>query len=200
MECLDEIALSERLLKASKVASDDIPFKRKEASKMTEHEGIHLRNRRKAIGLSQARLAELAGVGCHTVCRWEGKSKFRRRSQALKSILAVLGSLHRYRAGHITRARGDGVLHGQAAQNRPRAGQLPQRENKSRREAQTRVMCGAKTRAESPCRMKSEPGRQRCKFHGGKSTGPKTAEGRERIAEAQRRRWAKARDQLSSGN
>lgn len=29
----------------------------------------------------------------------------------------------------------------------------------------------------------------RCKLHGGKSTGPKTAEGRARIAEAQRARW-----------
>jgi hypothetical protein len=39
--------------------------------------------------------------------------------------------------------------------------------------------------------MKSEAGRRRCKFHGGLSTGPKTAEGRARIAEAQRRRWAR---------
>jgi hypothetical protein len=29
----------------------------------------------------------------------------------------------------------------------------------------------------------------RCKLHGGKSTGPKTAEGRARIAAAQRLRW-----------
>jgi hypothetical protein len=29
-----------------------------------------------------------------------------------------------------------------------------------------------------------------CKFHGGKSTGPRTPEGRARIAEVQRRRWA----------
>ncbi len=53
-----------------------------------------------------------------------------------------------------------------------------------------RVICGAKTRKGVPCRAKSEPGRRRCKFHGGKSTGPKTPEGRQRIAEAQRHRWA----------
>lgn len=34
---------------------------------------------------------------------------------------------------------------------------------------------------------------QRGKFHGGMSTGAKTAEGRARIAEAQRRRWERFR-------
>jgi hypothetical protein len=56
-------------------------------------------------------------------------------------------------------------------------------------QARRRVPCGAKTRKGQPCRNKSEPGRQRCKFHGGRSTGLKTPEGRARIAEAQRRRW-----------
>jgi hypothetical protein len=32
-----------------------------------------------------------------------------------------------------------------------------------------------------------------CRFHGGLSTGPRTAEGKARIAEAQRRRWAMVR-------
>lgn len=50
--------------------------------------------------------------------------------------------------------------------------------------------CGARTRMGAPCKAKSLPGKSRCKFHGGMSTGPKTAEGRLRIAEAQRRRWA----------
>ena len=61
------------------------------------------------------------------------------------------------------------------------------------RDAKLRVTCGAKTRAGHPCKMKSEPGRRRCKFHGGKSTGPRTAEGRARIAEAQRKRWMRSR-------
>jgi len=43
--------------------------------------------------------------------------------------------------------------------------------------------CGAKNRQGKPCRaMAMRNGR--CKFHGGKSTGPKTAEGRARIAKA----------------
>nr|WP_281282923.1 HGGxSTG domain-containing protein [Rubellimicrobium rubrum] len=53
-----------------------------------------------------------------------------------------------------------------------------------------RARCGALTRKGLPCQAHSEPGRRRCRFHGGKSTGPRTAEGVARIAEAQRKRWA----------
>ncbi|MDO5706060.1 MAG: HGGxSTG domain-containing protein [Paracoccus sp. (in: a-proteobacteria)] len=61
-----------------------------------------------------------------------------------------------------------------------------------------RVRCGAKTRKGTACRNKPEPGKRRCKFHGGMSTGARTPEGIERIREAQRRRWAKVRDQSVS--
>jgi DNA-binding XRE family transcriptional regulator len=50
--------------------------------------------------------------------------------------------------------------------------------------------CGARTRKGTPCKAKALPGKTRCKFHGGMSTGPKTVEGRQKIADAQRRRWA----------
>jgi len=56
-----------------------------------------------------------------------------------------------------------------------------------------RPSCGAKTRSGGTCGHKVIPGRIRCRFHGGKSTGPRTAEGRARIAEAQRKRWAMKR-------
>ena len=46
--------------------------------------------------------------------------------------------------------------------------------------------CGARTRVGTPCRMRAVPGGKCCGLHGGLSTGPKTAEGRARIAEAQR--------------
>lgn len=52
-----------------------------------------------------------------------------------------------------------------------------------------RPRCKAKTRAGGECAVRVEAGKRRCRFHGGKSTGPRTAEGRARIAEAQRRRW-----------
>lgn len=41
-----------------------------------------------------------------------------------------------------------------------------------------RVICGAKTRSGKPCRAKSVPSKNRCKWHGGCSTGPKTSEGK----------------------
>jgi len=50
--------------------------------------------------------------------------------------------------------------------------------------------CGAKTRKGTPCQMRPAGWVGRCRLHGGLSTGPRTAEGRERVAEAQRRRWA----------
>jgi len=56
-----------------------------------------------------------------------------------------------------------------------------------------RPTCGARNRAGDPCRVRVELGKRRCRFHGGLSTGPKTAAGRARIAEAQRRRWAEFR-------
>jgi hypothetical protein len=54
-----------------------------------------------------------------------------------------------------------------------------------------RPKCGARNRQGEPCAVRIEPGKARCRFHGGLSTGPRTIEGRARVAEAQRRRWAK---------
>jgi hypothetical protein len=58
-----------------------------------------------------------------------------------------------------------------------------------------RPRCGARNRQGQPCAVRVVPGKRRCRFHGGLSTGPKTPEGRERIAAAQRRRWQAVRDQ-----
>lgn len=58
--------------------------------------------------------------------------------------------------------------------------------------------CGALTRRRTGCiRPPLENGR--CRNHGGLSTGPKSQDGRARIAAAQRRRWAAwRRDRQSS--
>jgi hypothetical protein len=56
-----------------------------------------------------------------------------------------------------------------------------------------KTFCGARTRRGTSCKcaaIETKLGKWRCKLHGGLSSGPKTAEGRARIAEAQRRRWA----------
>ena len=66
-----------------------------------------------------------------------------------------------------------------------------------------RLLCGAKTRAGGCCQVRVEPDKTRCRFHGGKSTGPKTQAGRARIAAAQRRRWLAYRERVRavrSGN
>lgn len=41
--------------------------------------------------------------------------------------------------------------------------------------------CGARRHRDGqPCQARPEPGKRRCRFHGGKSTGPRTAEGKAR--------------------
>jgi hypothetical protein len=63
-----------------------------------------------------------------------------------------------------------------------------------------RPRCGARTRKGTPCLVRVEAGKRRCRFHGGLSTGPRTAEGKARIAAAQRRRWAKRRCSVQALN
>jgi len=51
-----------------------------------------------------------------------------------------------------------------------------------------RPLCGARTRKGMPCQARSTEQNNRCRLHGGLSSGPKTAEGRARICESNRRR------------
>lgn len=47
--------------------------------------------------------------------------------------------------------------------------------------SKVRVICGARRRRDGqPCQALSVPGKRRCKWHGGASTGPRTDEGRAR--------------------
>lgn len=134
----------------------------------SDHQGKRLRALRNQVGLSQSRLARLANVGYHTVSRWENKAKFQRQSQALKNILSVLERLCRYQAD-LTRARGHGVLDAQRSlMSAATVRKLERRKTLERKRAsRKRVRCGAKTRQGHSCRLRSEPGRRRCKFHGG---------------------------------
>ncbi len=74
------------------------------------------------------------------------------------------------------RANESGLCHATRAGARANnSGSLPTGAN------QARVICGAKRRRDGqPCQGLSVPGKRRCKWHGGASTGPKTAEGRTR--------------------
>ena len=71
--------------------------------------------------------------------------------------------------------------------------------------------CGAKTREGSRCKKKVLRGKQRCRLHGGLSTGPRTEEGKARIVaahhkhgrrskaflETRKRIWAKLRKKVA---
>ena len=52
--------------------------------------------------------------------------------------------------------------------------------------------CLAKTRSGGACQLTGNPRNGRCYLHGGASTGPKTAEGRARIAAAQYKQGGEA--------
>lgn len=174
---------------------------------MRHPSGTDLRRARKNAGLSQAELARRAGLCRETVSNWENRPCLVWGSPAIGRMVDVLGvevlpesfkSILRIYPRSNARAWGWGLnpkvremmeIECQLATARSR--ELSERV--AEWNARRRVTCGAKTRKGTPCRMKSEPGKRRCKYHGGKSTGPKTAEGRKRIAEAQRRRWVRWR-------
>ena len=139
--------------------------------------GAELAALRRTAQLSQTDLGRLAGIGRQAVSYWECKAVVDLRAYALRKIGAVL-SLPPIRTE--LRAGGGWGLSVPVSLRTPCAKTLRKR-------------CGAKTRKGTPCAAQSLPGKQRCKFHGGMSTGPKTIEGRDRIAQAQRTRWARQR-------
>lgn len=59
----------------------------------------------------------------------------------------------------------------------------PERSARTRVKHAGRVPCGARRRRDGqPCEALSVPGKRRCKWHGGCSTGPRTAEGKAKVA------------------
>ncbi|CAM3142455.1 helix-turn-helix transcriptional regulator [Paracoccus nototheniae] len=156
--------------------------------------GAELAASRKAAGLSQTKLAQRAGIGRHAVSYWECKPQVERRAWAVNCMAGVLGLPDvpdRHPVANGWAAHMEAELTARDAAFIAMVARLQARSEAFK--ATRRVRCGARTRKGEPCRMKSEPGKRRCKFHGGKSTGAKTPEGKARIAEAQRRRWSKWR-------
>lgn len=170
--------------------------------------GPQIKALRRGMGIGQTEMGKRIGCSRHAISYWETKPMPMRHrelkwgvpAQVLK-ILGVSVMLDsprpnaRERGGVLlpgldthTRARGGGVL--QDSQQEWIDRECARINAKAmERAARYRQPCHAKTRKGHPCRNKSEPGRRRCKFHGGMSTGPKTLEGKARIAEAQRNRW-----------
>jgi transcriptional regulator with XRE-family HTH domain len=148
-------------------------------------DGDEIRALRKAAGLTQAQLAALAGVGRHAVSYWEGRANVPLHQYAPRRMLKVLGVevVPYFAPGAYGRAGDEVLLPGCS-------GKATLRTTSPQKGARiSRTICSAKTRRGTPCRAKSEPGRARCKFHGGRSTGPRTEEGKARISEAQKLRW-----------
>ena len=152
--------------------------------------GEELKAHRKKAGLSQRELAEAAGVHRCTVVYWEGKRDVDLRGHAPTRFFGVL-KLKGFPTPNA-RTRTWGFMdQPQEYLDTKLAAELKRlTDNAAIKQARERVRCGAKTRKGTSCRLLSEAGRRRCKFHGGMSTGPRTIEGRERIAAAQRKRWA----------
>ena len=157
--------------------------------------GAELRGYRKAAGLSQTLLALRAGVSRECVRYWERKNNVEVRFGAPRRFCEVLGfgelsaNCARARIWGLTsrnslQAHLDALADAEMTRYLARA---------AHRALHRRVVCQANTRKGTHCRNLSEPGKRRCKFHGGKSTGPKTLEGKATIANAQRARWAKWR-------
>lgn len=59
--------------------------------------------------------------------------------------------------------------------------------------------CGARTRRGTACQCPAMRGRTRCRLHGGKSTGPRTAEGLARIRTANTRHGRWSRESIALG-
>lgn len=145
--------------------------------------GVDLKYARTTKGLSRRALADLCGLHPDTVRYWEAKQAVNVRGYAPRLIFAALGIEAPKPQKRITARSQASNLGYLRTLTRARGGVLRQ--------------CGAKTRKGNPCRAKPLPGKTRCKFHGGLSTGPRTSEGKASIAEAQRVRWVLWRSLLA---
>lgn len=152
--------------------------------------GDELKAQRKRRDFSRLALAMLAGVHPDTVRYWERRAIVDLRGWAPDRLLHAMGLGELSQKGTFPGPRFVSQQGISSTLTRARGGVLAETD-KSSITTRGKRRCGAKTRKGTPCRAKPLPDKTRCRFHGGLSTGPKTLEGRERIAEAQRRRWAR---------
>lgn len=112
-----------------------------------------------------------------------------------EAAAAVLDAL-RAESGHLTnRAVLDAIVTDWAAVNRPEfldvstGARMTLAGPAAKPDSLARVVCGAtRHRDGQPCEALSVPGKRRCRFHGGASTGPRTAEGKAKVAANLRKR------------
>jgi transcriptional regulator with XRE-family HTH domain len=173
--------------------------------------GSQIRAARSLLGWSQDELARAANLHLNAVAYWEQTVSIptgRHQPHACRKIAEALRRFGVEFVGHAkpgvrlvqnhnffmrppSRAR---AHHGVKRLLRPWGMLAPTKTVPSgvaRRQPSS--PCGARTRSGARCRRKGLDN-GRCLNHGGLSSGPKTPAGRARIAEAQRKRWAKWRD------
>ena len=144
--------------------------------------GSKLDSHRKSTELSQHAFARRAGVPHDSVKFWEAKAELDLRRRAPCRLLETRGVKDHVqsdcvRVGPVIvlRDKEQELLDSQS-----KALQAALRARFAKAATVARGRCGARTRKGDLCRSLSEPGWRRCRFHGGKSTGPRTQEGWER--------------------
>ena len=149
--------------------------------------GLEFKQARLRAGLTQQQLADKAGFHRLAVGYWENKGgTFTARYGAPEAFAKALGMKH-YSPPIRPRAAW-GFTDVETARIEQELARLAK--SRAQRLALARVRCNAKTRKGTPCKALSEFGKRRCKFHGGRSTGPKTQAGRDAISRAQKACWA----------
>lgn len=139
---------------------------------------VRLRETRQRVGWSQKDLARRSDVHVQTVKYWERElAGTKRNGHACLKFVKAFRAAGIECAVPVYRRRFDTVAGGGYGVN----GSL------------AKPRCGATTRKGAPCQAKAAPGKSRCVLHGGMSTGPKTDDGRDAIAAAQRARWERYR-------
>ncbi len=155
--------------------------------------GRQLRAARVLLGWTRAALARAAMLHPNSVAYWEAQESIRAASQIV-GCQKLLGALKRggcellsSPAPGVRLCAPEPILaspggRARASWTLTNGGVRTKSQNIEKRP------CGAKTRKGAPCRRQGLAN-GRCRNHGGCSTGPRTAEGREAIANCQRQRW-----------
>lgn len=153
--------------------------------KVRDLTGPSLKTLRRKRGVTQTELAEQINCNMHTVSYWERKPGIiDTRHGVPRKMVQALGIKV---VGQIAKPYWHRYLQMDAL-------------SEDRTAASERDTCDAEMAYGLLCDKKTEPGRSRCRQHGGLSTGPKTVAGKEAIAAAQRAKWAERRRQAAMCN
>ena len=177
--------------------------------------GCQISAARSLLDWSRAQLAAAAGLNVNSITYWEAMTVIsaKREPHACARIRQALHQAGVEFVGHakpgVRLIENANYVRRPPSRARPRHGVQPFLQ-RWRMLARTKTVpalvktrkpsspCGARTRTGAPCR-RTGLGNGRCANHGGLSSGPRTPEGRARIAEVQRKRWAAWRSRRDIG-